>query len=151
MLDSTTVPGDSIQVSSTLTFEQKIHNRIRDSIGDLMSEEDLKKLVHGTFDTVFFKPRANPKYTGGYGSNSHEKQFIEPLSTEIIRTLMRPIFEEQVNLWLAQNKEQVLEVIGKKLEQDAGQLLLGAIANSFQVPLMNLRANVQSVVNSLPG
>lgn len=149
MLDSTTIPSDSIQVSSTLTFEQKIHNRIRDSIGDLMSEEDLKKLVHGTFDTVFFKPRANPKYTGHY--NSYEKPTIEPLSTEIIRTLLQPVFEEQVKLWLAQNKEQVLEVIGKKLEQDAGQLLLAAIANSFQVPLMNLRANVQSVINNLPG
>ncbi len=149
MLNSTTIPGHELEASTTLSFEQKIHNRIRDSIGDLMTEEDLKKLVHGTFDTVFFKQRANPKYTGSY--NSYEKPTIEPLSTEIIRTLLQPVFEEQVKLWIAQNKEQVLEVIGKKLEQDAGQLLLTAIAKSFEMPLLNLRTNVQSVINNLPG
>ena len=128
------------------TFEQRMKERIRDSIGDLISDEDLSKMVDRSLEEVFFKERANPKRTSYY--NSGEPDTLPPLLHEIVKSAMSEQVSEAVKEYIANNREQVDATIKTVLEQGMGNALISAMNGVFSTQLSSLQVNLANQFNS---
>jgi hypothetical protein len=121
------------------TFEQRMKERIRDSIGDLISDEDLTKMVDRSLEEVFFKPRPNPKYASYY--NAGEPATIPPLLHELVKEVMVANVQAAVREWIGSNQEEVNAIIQKVVQEGIGSAALGAMNSMFNHQLMNLQNN----------
>jgi hypothetical protein len=128
------------------TFEQRMKERIRDSIGDLISDEDLSKMVDRSLEEVFFKERANPKRTSYY--NSGEPDTLPPLLHDIVKTAMTEQVSEAVKEYIGNNREQVDATIKTVLEQGMGNALISAMNGVFSTQLSSLQVNLANQFNS---
>ena len=128
------------------TFEERMKERIRDSIGDLISDEDLSKMVDRSLEEVFFKERANPKRTSYY--NSGEPDTLPPLLHDIVKTAMTEQVTEAVKGYIANNRDQVDASIKTVLERGMGNALISALNGVFSTQLASLQVNLANQFNS---
>ena len=128
------------------TFEQRMKERIRDSIGDLISDEDLTKMVDRSLEEVFFKPRPNPKYASYY--NAGEPATIPPLLYELVKEVMEANVQAAVREWIGSNQEAVNAIIQKVVQEGSGTAILKALDNMFSYQLSNFQANITNQFNS---
>lgn len=139
--------GDKMtDIVQSKTFEERMKERIRDSIGDLISDEDLGKMVDRSLEEVFFKARANPKRTSYY--NSGEPDTLPPLLHEIVKTAMTEQVTEAVKEYIANNRDQVDASIKTVLEQGMGNALVSALNGLFACQLSSLQANLTNQFNN---
>ncbi len=142
-----TFEGDTMtNIVESKTFEQRMKERIRDSIGDLISDEDLTKMVDRSLEEVFFKPRPNPKYTSYY--NSGEPATIPPLLYELVKEVMEANVQAAVREWIGSNQEAVNAIIQKVVQEGSGTAILKALDNMFSYQLSNFQANITNQFNS---
>lgn len=117
----------TVQVSQT--FEQKVRDRVREQIGELLSDEDLSKIVQAGLKDAFFEPR---RVDGDrYGATK------EPLIHEIIRPLLEKRVREQVDAWFEANKTEIGVTVSRLLEMGVGNAVIQAIGYRFNAPLAN--------------
>ena len=88
------------EIAKSQTFEQKMKTRIRESIGDMLSDEDLEKMVERSLEEVFFNERKNPN--GGF----HAKP-LPPLLHEIVKELLEPEVQKAVVKYIKKNPKEV--------------------------------------------
>jgi predicted house-cleaning noncanonical NTP pyrophosphatase (MazG superfamily) len=128
------------------TFEQRMKERIRDSIGDLISDEDLTKMVDRSLEEVFFKPRPNPKHTAYY--NSGEPATIPPLLHELVKEVLEANVQAAVREYIGSNQEEVNAIIQKVVQEGIGAAVLGAMNSMFSHQLMNLQNNISQQISN---
>lgn len=134
-------------IVTSKTFEERMKERIRDSIGDLISDEDLGKMIDRSLEEVFFKERANPAYHG-YGYSSKEPATLPPLLHEIVKMVMTEQVTAAVKEYIADNREQVDSSIKTVLEQGMGNALIGALNGVFAGQLSMLQGNLINQFNN---
>ena len=128
------------------TFEQRMKERIRDSIGDLISDEDLTKMVDRSLEEVFFKPRSNPKYASYY--NAGEPATIPPLLHELVKEVMEANVQAAVREWIGSHTEEVNAIIEKVVQEGSGTAILKALDNMFSYQLSNLQNNISQQISN---
>lgn len=107
------------------TFEQKLKDRIRDSMGELMSDDDLKKIVEASVNDILFKVRTvrdDNRYGGG------TKQ-APPLIQEILTPLIEKTAHKVVTEWAKEPQNQA--VIEAVIKERMGRGITDAIAMAF--------------------
>lgn len=128
------------------TFEERLKERLKESVADLMTDEDLKKLIDRGMEDIFFAGRPNPKHTTyGYGHN--EPQFLPSHFKVMLKELMEEKMAEVVKAWLIENQDKVLAAVDETIRLGAGQAMLAAIDMNMRAPLETLRINVQTMMN----
>jgi hypothetical protein len=106
------------------TFEQKLKDRIRDSMGELMSEDDLKKIVEASVNDILFKVR-QVKYDTGYGGGTSMRQ-EPPLIQEILTPLIKDMTYKVITEWAKEPQNQA--VIEATIKERLGKGITDAIA-----------------------
>ena len=112
-------------------FEDKLKQRIRESIGELMSDADLKALVERSTAEILFQPRMGEM--DRYGSR-HQ---APPLLQEILTPLIKDMAYSAVQEWAkhpenAQRMEELVkEQIGKGLLNAIGTALDQKFSQAF--------------------
>lgn len=119
-------------LETSKNFQDKIFERIRESIGDLMTDEDLKKLVDAALQKAFFEDRKTVDTWGRVSSSQ------PPLIVEILIQLMQKRVEEQVDVWLVENKDRYEEIIEKVLAKGMFNLAIQHFESLTKWPLNNL-------------
>jgi hypothetical protein len=139
--------GDRMtDIVESKTFEQRMKERIRDSIGDLISDEDLTKMVDRSLEEVFFKSRPNPKHAAYY--NSGEPATIPPLLHDIIKEVLEANVQAAVREWIGSNQEEVNVIIQKVVQEGIGAAVLGAMNSMFSHQLSNFQANISQQISN---
>jgi predicted house-cleaning noncanonical NTP pyrophosphatase (MazG superfamily) len=128
------------------TFEQRMKERIRESIGDLISDEDLTKMVDRSLEEVFFKSRPNPKHTAYY--NSGEPATIPPLLHELVKEVLEANVQAAVREYIGSHTEEVNAIIQKVVQEGIGAAVLGAMNSMFSHQLMNLQNNISQQISN---
>lgn len=80
------------ELATNESFQEKMFKRIRDSMGDLMSNEDLKKVVESALQKAFFEERID---TSGYHEKKIPALFIE-LIKEHLGAQVKVVCEEYI-------------------------------------------------------
>jgi len=125
------------------SFEEKLRDRMKESIGELISDEDLAKLVDSSLQTVFFTPRPNPKYST-WGSGANEPSMLPPLLYELMKELLLPSMKEAINAYLKEHPEEVKTALDEVLKLGVGQAMMSAISYQFNGQLSVLQNNIMT-------
>ena len=129
------------------TFQEKMMERIRSNIGDLISNEDLGKLIERGIQETFFEGKPNPRWqsAGFYERNSIPEKLpalIEKIVTECISQKLEEMTKQYFDNWLVENSEKVEGVVKRIVEKGAGDLLVKHISNAFDAPLKQMQSSM---------
>ncbi len=116
------------EIATTKDFQERMFERIRDQLGDLMTQEDLQKIVTAAIDKAFFEKQKIR--TGSYSSDFKE---IDPVFVIQIRELMTPMVRAACEVWVNANKETISKAITDQLNAGAYALVQNHI-NSMLAP-----------------
>lgn len=101
-------------------FQERIFERIKESIGELMTEEELKKLVEASMHKAFFE---KVEEVDRWGS----KKVGDPLIVVELRKLMELQVKEALKIWMEEHKEEIGEMIDTLMREG----LLNALVKEF--------------------
>jgi len=114
-------------------FQTRLERKIQESIGELMTPDDVKRLVEAGINKTLFQPREvpNPNYTG-YG----ERLMRRPsLVDELVNTHFSPLMKGAVTEWLQAHPEVFLTAIEKALDDFGQAMVTKSIAAFFAMPI----------------
>ena len=133
-------------VEKAKSFEERMRDRIREGIGDLLSEEEVKKLIDRGMEEVFLKPQSIPN-TRGFGDPT-----IKPcILHEIVKEQLQPIVADCVKEYLADHKSEVEETIKTSLTNGVGTCLVQSINDIFSGAMYNFQSQVVQTVQNMTG
>jgi hypothetical protein len=130
------------------TFEQKMKSKIRDSIGDLISEDELSKMITRSVEEVFFTKRPNPKRSS-YGHSS-EPEFLQPFLHEIVKECLQPTVSFVVSEYIKSHPEIIKATINDVVVAGVGNAVVQAMNMQFQNHLFAFQSNIMNQLNSQP-
>ena len=119
-------------VTTPKTFEQRMFESIRDKLPDMMTDDELRKLIDATMQKAFFEPRPNPN--NGYGHPST----LPPLIVTMVEKHMASKVSELLTQWVAGRPEEVTRVLKETLEQGIFQMMLNHFSSRTSMPLQML-------------
>lgn len=120
------------------TFEENILNKVKESIGDFISDDDLKKLVEKGIQEAFFKERIIS--TGYYGN---ENKILPSPFVELIQNLLKDKIFEILKEYVNSHSEEVNKAIRETLEQGIYELMMNYFRNQSAMPLQELISKLQ--------
>ncbi len=115
-------------LAATASFQEKMYERIRDSIGDLMSDEDLKKLTETAVERAFFEPRYTEQR---YGSPLK----LDSLFVELMRNLLSDRVEKALAAWLTEHPNEIKKLINETIERGVLGLAAKCFENLMSMPM----------------
>ena len=71
------------EITKNTTFEERMFEQMREQMGTLLTEVELKAILEKSIDKAFFSDRRN--HSGGYNAKP-----LEPLFVELIRNELTP-------------------------------------------------------------
>jgi hypothetical protein len=125
--------GNEIETSKA--FQERVFEKIRADIGNLMTDAELKSLLDQAMRRAFFEP---VKVRDGY--RDYDK---EPVFVVMVRDLMRDRVKAAVDVWMEENKELVSSKIGEALKAGIAEAVFDHLRERFDVPLQTLRSELQ--------
>jgi ribosomal protein L21E len=121
----------SQEMVASKTFQEKMFERIRDQMGELLSEEDLKSLVDSAMQKAFFEPSYQ---TDRYGN---KQRVDESIFVTLIRNEMTSKVTEAIQKWLAEHGDEVSEAIDNAIAKGMFGLIQQHIELITHQPLQN--------------
>lgn len=117
-------------------FQTKIFDRIRDSIGDLMTDDDLKKLVDASMQKVFFEDRFKRDSWGAMTVKP-------PLLTELIEELLQKRVTASVKEWIDAHPEDMKAAIDAAIAKGIFDLVRQHFEQRAAGPMFELANRLQ--------
>jgi hypothetical protein len=115
------------QLTPMQSFEQKLSDKLRNDIGDLIPEDALLLMIEKSIDNVFFKTRAVTEGTG-----FHAKVILKPsVFEETLKELLSPMFAKAMEKHVGENADKINQMIESTFKGDADQLAINAIRSCF--------------------
>ena len=127
------------------SFEDRLRDKLRANIGDVMTDEDLKGLIERGLDDLLFKERVHHG-TIGYRS---ETKYEPPLIQELLLAELRPLLERAVKDWLNEHHDETMAAFNQTMEDGLGQAMLNAFARMFDGALQPMRQQIWDVSNRM--
>lgn len=118
------------EITTSKTFQEKMFERIREQIGDLMTEDDLKALVNSSMQKAFFEPSYEKDLYGNLRL-SKDSIFIN-----LIRKEMEGKITEAIKTWLIEHPEEVSKAIDETIAKGMFGLIQQHIEKITSQPLM---------------
>ena len=122
------------ELTTQSTFEERMKSRIRESIGELMTDEELGKIVSRCTEEVFFKPI---KVNGTYSD-----RFKPPAVHQIIEELLAEKVKQVVAQYIKANEEKLMVEVNKVITAGIGNAVLSAIQQRFEMELNMFQSNI---------
>lgn len=94
----------SNDLTLTKTFQERMFERIRDDIGELMSDEDLRRVVDSAVQKAFFEPIVTKDVWGRITETP------PPLVIEMTK-LMRERVDAAIREWVMTHPDEIAKII----------------------------------------
>lgn len=106
------------------SLEERINERLHESIGDLITPEDLRAIVERGVEGALFAPS---KVARSYGGFDEGPSLVERLVEKHLSDEMRAA----VSKWIAENPEQMRAAVDGAIERGVGNALMRALDDRF--------------------
>lgn len=130
------------EITTGNTFEERMKARIKDSIGDLITDEDLTKLINRGVEDVFFKKTV-------VRVNSYENKEGPSLLESIVKELLETQVRDCIKDYLKDNSETVKNTIDEVVRDGIGKAMIAAMNQSFQNSLYQFQANISQQLSNM--
>lgn len=115
------------QITTPMSFQDRLKERIRESIGELLTDEDLDNLIRRGIDEVFFQERRVQQ-----DHYPHRIQTYPPLIHEIVQDLLSSQMKAAVERWLQDHEAEVKAAIETVIRDGAGNAMIHSLDNRLQ-------------------
>ena len=115
----------SSELAEQQSFQQKMMDRIRESIGELMTDDELKQIVDRGMEEALFKPRC---FRTSYGSANEECSLVDKVIKEELHSQM----SATVHTWMSENQQVLIDAVQKAAKEGAGKCILSALDYRFE-------------------
>jgi hypothetical protein len=113
----------STEIAKSQTFEEKMMERIRTSIGELMSDEDLKKLVERGIEKALFTPREEK----GAWHTTVKPSIVDECVVKFVEARAKAAVDE----WLKTHPEQIEAALHSAVKAGVGGCILQTLDSRF--------------------
>ena len=129
------------QIEAVKTFQEKISEKIKDSIGDLITDDDLKPLIEKSIADMLTNDRHVKNHSGSY------PQYVEapPLMQEIITPLLEVQIKEQVDKYISDNPELLIQVIDDMIVKGFIKTMIYHLDGKISFPLERFRQEISDI------
>lgn len=135
---------DKKEVVEAKSFQEKMKDRVREGIGDLITDEELKVLIESGIRDVFFKEeRVVP--TQRFGSATYKPSVIESVLREELGSKMEPIMRE----WCDNNSKELLEMVKSTIDRDMSEVVLASVNSMFRATMDNFKFSIQNDIQNI--
>ena len=124
------------EIVPSKSFQDRMKDRIKDSIGELMTDDELKKVVNQAVQEIFFEKQV---LQDGYGTKE-KPPWIHKLIKEILKDKVRIAVDD----YMFVNSEIILKNIDNIVKDGVGGAVLSAITNRFQFDLNSFQMNIEA-------
>ncbi len=131
----------SNEIAKPETFEEKMKERIRESIGELMTDEDLSKIVHRAVDEIFFQKKAV--------NDGWKTVYKDPLIHEILKDVLTNQVKESVENYIKTHNDEINKIVNRVVEDGIGFTFLKALNNKFSSELINFQMQIENKINQV--
>lgn len=127
----------------TKTFEERMIDKVKENVGELMTNEELGKIVEKSMHKIFFEETI---IKNNYGTITHtEDPFIFP----VIKELLNKQVEDHVKKYFKDNNDKILLLVDEVVKDGLGKAILGSIDALFSNAMFNLRNDIQNKLQNL--
>ena len=136
--------ADTKTLTPQQSFEQKLSDRIREDIGELMPAEALAEIVSKAIEKSFFEERKVSDR--GYYDNGRKEV---PWIVALVKKEMDARVQVAVKEWVASNGDKIEKTIKDRFDEGMATAVVRTIDNIFQPSMQNLQSQMSDVINSL--
>lgn len=126
-------------VATNETFEAKMKTRIKESIGDLITDEELSKLINAQIKVIFLDKR-EVKSNDSWGSTTQKPSLLE----EIIKECLTGSVKDLVKSYINDNSEEVKLQVKSVVQEGVGAAVMTALSKSFSSDLWSMENNIMN-------
>lgn len=126
------------ELTKPQNFQERLMARIKESIGELITDEELKKIIESGVNQAFF---ASKPQLDNWGRTVKEgESFIQ----RVVRELLDERMKKAVNDWCAENNDKLVGAVDEAIKLGVGKCMLMAIDNRMQSALVQLRCDIEN-------
>ena len=122
-------------VATNESFEAKMKTRIKESIGDLITDEELSKLINAQIKVIFLDRRVEDN---GYSQAKHKP----PLLEEIIKECLTDNVKDLVKSYINDNSTEIQVTVKTVVQEGVGVAFMKALSNSFSGDMHSMEQNI---------
>ena len=137
---------NSNQLAASTTFQERMFQRVRESLGELLTEEEARALVDRAINEALFK-RTIERERGYHGREVEKPSMFELM---VVKE-SEPMIREAIEKWISENSEEVNKLIREIIEQGITGILSRVITEAFRQPLYQLQGNLSKVISKIGG
>ena len=129
--------SEQTAIAKTQTFEERLTDKIKESIGDLIPPEELKRILETGLNKIFFQSRVIPS-SNSWGS----PQSAPALAEELAAKFLKEAATELMTQFLKDNTDKIIEQLRPAFERQIGDHVLDAFNRRAQSDLIMLGENI---------
>lgn len=115
------------ELTKPKSFEEKITERLKETMSDLVTPEDLKKFVERGIEKALFEKRYKPN-TDSWRSPSETPSIVEECVSKFIEEKVRTAVEQ----WLKENPEKIQKALDDAIQLGVAGCVMRTLDNRFQ-------------------
>lgn len=123
-------------------LRQRVHERIIGDFNEFIDDEAVRELINEAVQKAFFEKRVE---TSGYGSRSEK----EPLIIEMTREKAAGVVEKQLQKWMTDNEDKVIDVINTTFELKFAEMIAKAFNRVFEYQMAQFQQSIIDRLQSL--
>lgn len=133
-------------IASATTFQERMFERVRESLSELLTPEEAKALVEKAIEESLFKPeliRGNSYHTPDrYGPSRFE---------QLVKEATEPMVKAAIADWLAEHQEEVKASIQSVVEMGIASTVVKVFREEMRQPMYEIGGKLSQVINKLGG
>ena len=132
----------STELTPQQTFEQKLEERIRQDIGELMPDEALAEVVQRAIEKSFFEERE-------VDDGHYRHKTVIPWLVRLANNQLKARVDQQVEKWFVDNEEKVMGFVRQRLDAGICHAVVNAIDSEMSGPLYDLQQKFQDFIDRI--
>ena len=119
----------SNEITTSRSFQERMFERVRDQMGDLLTDAELKTIVETSVQKAFFEERRT--ISNGYGRDEFKPAFF----VEMMQKELKERVGKALEKWLQDNNEVVQQIIEKVIQEGITRAVMQTLEARMNAPL----------------
>lgn len=124
------------EITTNKTFQERMFDKIRDQMGELLTEDELKQLVDQAVNKAFFETR---RVSSGYRDEIKPALFVEMMENEL-----KARVGEALKQWIADNGEVIAQTIEKVVQEGITKAVMQTLEWRMNWPMQQFAEQLKA-------
>lgn len=126
------------ELQTTPDFNERMMNLLKEGIGTLLTDEDIRKIIEKGIDNALFQTRTVK--SSGWSGTTTELSIVDT----VIQRHLEAKLKEQVEVWLKANPEAIEASVNSAIKAGISGCVIGFLDERFNYLFQNGIMNMRS-------